>query len=110
MTAHQSFHVANVTSANLRPIIVKHAERKSHLMTDGSTVYPRLATNSPGIAPLSTLAEEYVKVGGFMHTNTVESHFALLKRGCWHVPPRQRGASPRYLADRFPRQHARSHR
>ena len=26
-------------------------------------------------------AEEYVKTGGFHHTNTVESHFALLKRG-----------------------------
>ena len=30
----KSFHVANVTAANLRPIMVKHADRKSHLMTD----------------------------------------------------------------------------
>ncbi len=26
----KSFHVANVTAANLRPILVKHADRKSH--------------------------------------------------------------------------------
>lgn len=35
----RSFHVANVTAATLRPIIVKHADRKSHLRTDESGVY-----------------------------------------------------------------------
>jgi len=30
----RSFHVANVTAKTLRPIIVKHASRKSYLMTD----------------------------------------------------------------------------
>src|SRR5262249_27632632 len=28
----KSFHVANVTAANLRPILTKHADRKSHIM------------------------------------------------------------------------------
>ncbi len=32
----KSFHVANVTAKTLRPIMVKHADRKSHLMTDDS--------------------------------------------------------------------------
>src|SRR5260221_7490421 len=32
----RSFHIANVTSENLRPVIVTHASRKSHMMTDGS--------------------------------------------------------------------------
>jgi transposase-like protein len=77
----KSFHVANVTSENLRPIMVKHADRKSHLMTDGSPVYPRIGDEYAGHSSVDHSAEEYVRLGGFVHTNTVESHFALLKRG-----------------------------
>jgi transposase-like protein len=77
----KSFHVANVTSANLRSIMVKHADRKSHLMTDGSSVYPSIGDEYAGHSSVDHSAEEYVRLGGFVHTNTVESHFALLKRG-----------------------------
>ena len=44
----RSFHVANVTAKNLRPIIVKHADRKSHLMTDDSRVYPSIGDEFAG--------------------------------------------------------------
>src|SRR6185312_2650007 len=77
----KSFHVANVTSANLRPILVKHIDRKSHLMTDDSAVYPRIGDEFAGHSSVNHSAEEYVRAGGFVHSNTVESHFALLKRG-----------------------------
>ena len=77
----KSFHVANVTSENLRPIMVKHADRKSHLMTDGSPIYPKIGDEYAGHSSVDHSAEEYVRLGGFVHTNTVESHFALLKRG-----------------------------
>ena len=77
----RSFHVANVTAKNLRPIIVKHASRKSYMMTDESTVYPAIGHEFAGHGTVNHSAEEYVKTGGFHHTNTVESHFALLKRG-----------------------------
>jgi transposase-like protein len=79
----KSFHVANVTSENLRPIMVKHADRKSHLMTDGSPVYPKIGDEYAGHSSVDHSAEEYVRLGGFVHTNTVESHFALLKRGVY---------------------------
>ena len=79
----KSFHVANVTAANLRPILVKHADRKSHLMTDDSRVYPSIADEFAGHSSVNHSAEEYVRLGGFAHTNTVESHFALLKRGVY---------------------------
>jgi transposase-like protein len=79
----KSFHVANVTAANLRPIIVKHADRKSHLMTDGSPVYPSIGDEFAGHSSVDHSAEEYVHTGGFAHTNTVESHFALFKRGVY---------------------------
>jgi len=76
----KSFHVANVTAANLRPILVKHADRKSHLMTDDSRVYPGIGKEYAGHSSVNHSAEEYTHSGGFAHTNTVESHFALLKR------------------------------
>jgi transposase-like protein len=79
----KSFHVANVTAANLRPIMVKHADRKSHLMTDGSPIYPSIGDEYAGHSSVDHSAEEYVRLGGFAHTNTVESHFALLKRGIY---------------------------
>jgi transposase-like protein len=79
----KSFHVANVTSANLRSIMVKHADRKSHLMTDGSPIYPSIGDEYAGHSSVDHSAEEYVRLGGFVHTNTVESHFALIKRGVY---------------------------
>jgi len=77
----RSFHVANVTATNLRPIMVKHASRKSYLMTDESSVYPKIGDEFAGHGTVNHSAGEYVTTGGFKHTNTVESHFALLKRG-----------------------------
>jgi transposase-like protein len=79
----RSFHVANVTAATLRPIIVTHASRKSHMMTDGSPVYPSIGDEFAGHSSVDHSAEEYVRLGGFVHTNTVERHFALLKRGVY---------------------------
>ena len=57
-----SFHVANVTAKNLRPIIVKHADRKSHLMTDdsrGLSLDRRRVRRA--FAASITRAEEYVQ-------------------------------------------------
>jgi transposase-like protein len=78
----RSFHVANVTAATLRPVLVKHADRKSYLMTDDSRVYPKVGDEFAGHGTVNHSAEEYVR-GSFWHTNTVESHFALLKRGVY---------------------------
>ncbi len=76
----RSFHVTNVNSKTLRPIIVKHASRKSYLMTDDSAVYPKIGREYAGHGTVNHSAEEYVR-GSFWYTNTVESYFALLKRG-----------------------------
>lgn len=77
----RSFHVTNVNAKTLRPIIVKHASRKSYFMTDESTVYPTIGEEFSGHGTVNHSAKEYVRTGGFHHTNTVESFFALLKRG-----------------------------
>ncbi len=76
----RSFHVTNVNSKTLRPIIVKNASRKSYLMTDDSMVYPKVGNEFAGHGTVNHSAEEYVR-GDFWYTNTVESYFALLKRG-----------------------------
>lgn len=79
----RSFHVAKVNAKTLRPIIVKHASRKSYLMTDESVIYPKIGDEFSGHGTVNHSADEYVRLGGFMHTNTVESYFALLKRGVY---------------------------
>jgi transposase-like protein len=78
----RSFHVANVNSKTLRPIMVKHASRKSYLMTDDSPIYPKIGNEFAGHGSVNHSADEYVR-GSFWHTNTVESYFALLKRGVY---------------------------
>jgi transposase-like protein len=83
----RSFHVANVTAKTLRTVIVKHASRKSYLMTDESPLYTKVGTEFSGHGTVKHSDGEYVKTGGFHHSNTVESHFAILKRavfGTYH--------------------------
>jgi transposase-like protein len=77
----RSFHVANVSSETLRPILVRHASRKSRLMTDESTVYPRIGAEFADHETVNHSAGEYVR--GDAYTNSVESNFALLKRGVY---------------------------
>ena len=78
--AARSFHVANVTAKTLRPVIVKNASRKSHLMTDGARMYPAVGREFAGHSVVDHSAGEYVREG-FHHSNTVENYFSILKRG-----------------------------
>ncbi len=78
----RSFHVTNVNSKTLRPLIVKTASRKSYLMTDESSVYPKVGDEFAGHGTVNHSAKEYVR-GSFWYTNTVESYFALIKRGVY---------------------------
>ena len=78
----RSFHVANVSAKTLRPIIVKNASRKSYLMTDEAPTYRGIGREFAGHGTVNHSAAEYVR-GLFWSTNTVESYFALLKRGVY---------------------------
>lgn len=75
-----SLHVANVTAKTLRPIIVKHVDRASYLMTDESKVYPTIGKEFDGHGRVNHSAGEYVRAT-FWHTNTVENYFSIFKRG-----------------------------
>jgi transposase-like protein len=75
----RSFHVPNVTGATLAPIIFKHADRKSRLMTDDAGQYRPIGVHFAGHETVNHGAEEYVR--GDAYSNTVEGYFSILKRG-----------------------------
>jgi transposase-like protein len=96
----RSFHATNVNAKTLRPIIVKHASRKSMLMTDESPVYPGIGKEFASHGTVNHSIDQYVRMGGFMHTNTIESYFAILKRGVYGTFHSISEAHlPRYLAE-----------
>jgi len=77
----RSFHVANVTAKGLRGLIVTNVDRASHLMTDESMVYTRVGREFAGHSTVIHSANEYVRTGGFTHSNTAENFFSIFKRG-----------------------------
>jgi len=79
----RSKHIANVTAKALRETIVTKVSRKSYLMTDEAMIYTRLGREFSGHGTVNHSADEYVRTGGFHHTNTVESFFALFKRAVY---------------------------
>jgi transposase-like protein len=79
----RSRHVADVTAKSLREAIVTQASRESYLMTDEAAVYERIGREFAGHGTVNHSDEEYVRTGGFHHTNTVEGFFALFKRAIY---------------------------
>lgn len=75
----RSFHVANVTGKTLRPIMAKHVDLKSALMTDDAGQYRPIGRAFASHETVNHGIEEYVR--GDAHSNTVEGYFSLFKRG-----------------------------
>lgn len=75
----RSYHVPNVSSKTLRPIIVAQVDRKSFLMTDDAGQYRVIGPEFAGYETVNHGIEEYVR--GDAHTNTIEGYFSILKRG-----------------------------
>jgi transposase-like protein len=94
----RTFHVSNVTAANLRPILGRHAHEDSRFMTDESPIYTGIGWNFAGHGVVTHSADEYVR--GDVHTNTVEGYFSILKRGVYGVYQHVSEAHlKRYLAE-----------
>jgi transposase-like protein len=95
----RSQHVASVNAKTLRPILEAQIDKRTHIMTDESAVYPNATKGFAGHSTVNHGIEEYVR-GGFFHTNTVESYFSVFKRGIYgtyhHVSPEH---LKRYLAE-----------
>jgi transposase-like protein len=77
----RSFHVKNATAKTLRETAVKAASRKSYLMTDENAVYTNLGKEFAGHGTVNHSADEYVRLGGFIHVNSAENYFSIFKRG-----------------------------
>jgi transposase-like protein len=78
----KSYHIKKVAAKNLRPIIDKMVAKDAHLMTDTSMVMGR-ANFGRRHSRVNHAKKEYVRMenGEKISTNTIESYFALLKRG-----------------------------
>jgi transposase-like protein len=75
------FPVERVTAENMRRILTERVDLGATLMTDESNIYTKTGRKFGKHGVVKHAANEYVKDGGFTHTNTVEGFFSLLKRG-----------------------------
>ena len=75
----RSFHVANVTAATIGPILKAQVASTVRLMTDEHTVYKTIGKKFSSHETVAHGYGEYTR--GDVTTNTVESSFAILKRG-----------------------------
>lgn len=75
----RSFHVPAVNGKTLRPIMNGMIAAKARLMTDQAGVYEKIGPDFASHEVVNHTLKEYSR--GDITTNTVESSFALLKRG-----------------------------
>ena len=95
-----SFHVANVKAKTLREAMVKVADRKSHLMTDELASYTGVGGEFANHSTVNHSANEYARLGGYVHINTTESRFSLMKRAVFGTHHSISEAHlPRYLSE-----------
>ena len=74
----RSFHVPEVTGANLRQVVEAHLDGKTLVYSDANRT-THYAAKSFRRDKVDHTAGEYVR--GDVHTNTVEGYFSILKRG-----------------------------
>jgi len=96
----RSFHIANVKAKTLREKIVTTVNQKSHLMTDELASYEKVGKEFANHGTVNHSADEYVCSGGFVHINTAECRFSLMKRAVFGTHHSISEAHlPRYLAE-----------
>ena len=75
----RSFHIPNVNSKTLKPILKAQIAKEANMVTDEAPVYRGVMGEFASHAAVNHSIGEYSRGG--IHTNTVESYFSLLKRG-----------------------------
>ena len=75
----RTFHVANVTAETARAVLKSQVNPAAHLMTDEALVYTKVGREFAQHSTVVHSAKEYAR--GNVTTNTIESSFAILKRG-----------------------------
>jgi hypothetical protein len=51
------------------------------LMSDESVIYPKIGEEFSGHLSVNHSANEYARMGGYVHVNTAENFYSILKRG-----------------------------
>lgn len=75
--------VPNVTAKTLSAAITEHVDKASKLMSDENTSYKAIGKEFPSHQTVAHCRREYVR--GDVTTNTIESFWAILKRGIYGV-------------------------
>jgi hypothetical protein len=75
----RTVHVDNVRTKTVVPIVNANIDREARVMTDDALQYENQLDDYAEHGTVAHTAGEYVR--GHVHTNTVESYFALFKRG-----------------------------
>jgi transposase-like protein len=75
----RTFHVANVTAETARAVLNSQVHKDAHLMTDEALIYKKAGRAFKEHSTVNHTAKEYAR--GRVSTNTIESSFAILKRG-----------------------------
>jgi transposase-like protein len=79
----RSFHVPNVTAANLRPIVGKHVYADSKFQSDESPIYTGIGWHFQSHGVVKHSAKEYVRCEDY--TNTIEGFFSIVERGIYGI-------------------------
>jgi transposase-like protein len=81
----RSFHVENVTKADVLPIVRANLDRESHVMTDEAARYAKLGDEFAKHDAVDHSRGEYGytdrKTGTKINTNTIEGYYSIFKRG-----------------------------
>ncbi len=76
-----SRHVPDVTAKTVREVIVTNVNRASALMTDEAPIYAKTGREFANHDSVNHSANEYARLGGYVHINTAENFYSILKRG-----------------------------
>jgi transposase-like protein len=79
----RSFHVSKVNAQTVGDILTTQVSKKSRLMTDQAAVYTKIGKKFKEHGVVNHARGEYAR--GDITTNTVESSFAILKRGLYGI-------------------------
>ncbi len=79
----RSFHVANITGANLKAILRSNVAKNASIMTDDYSVYDWVKNEFPSHDIIRHSSGSYSRREGEkrIHTNSAEESFSILKRG-----------------------------
>jgi transposase-like protein len=77
----RSFHVPNINSGTLVPLMKKNISKQTSVMTDSAWAYGSLPLHFARHDTVNHSIDEYVR--GDAHTNTIEGFFSIFKRGVY---------------------------